>query len=761
MKRLAPALFLFLNLMPTYSQAQYWLWGSVQGSQLAETSAATCVDYAGNVYAAGTFASPSLTLGANTYTNQGYTDIYLAKYDSVGTFLWAKTFGGLGSDSVFAIKTDAQNNLIFVGTTTKNGDTDGFFTKLDALGNQIFSQNIAGSNLQTVQHLAIDRLNNIILSGEFNSPTLTLDGTNIPNNGNTDAYLAKYSATGSLLLYKHFGGLGYETAPAICTDFQNNIYAAGAFSTTNLSIANQVFNCNGATDFFVAKIASAGNFDWIKTLGSTGYDAVTAIATDRLGGVYLAGQFTSSQLNFGNNLVLNNASNTSDVFVLKCATNDGQAQWVRHNFGTQNDYATALSVSPSNDIWVSGSFYSPFLNLNNGGVTLVNFGLGDAYLLRYNTSGVLQVGQAINSTGYDAAKDLAATHQNSVYVAGSFADNIIGFGTFVLNGVGGNDGFLAKYGYTLAPIADFTMSDTTICAESCISLTNFSRNSPTSYKWRFTGANQDSSTQTSPQNICFDTPGNYTVGLTAINAYGKNTLTAQVFVKPNPTASISPANNVEICSGKTTTLTALPPNLRYAWSNGSAASSIEVGTQNFYTVKTISAFGCVSPSSLPVQVNILNLEPTITQNCYELTASEALSYQWQLNNFDVAGATAKSHQVLPSSFGSYRVRTTTADGCIGISQPITVGEINHKNLVKIMPNPSLSGIFELEYTQKITGNTRILVVNALGQVVRTFDFLPNQKKVVDLQNQAMGVYILQGTIADCGAFNYKILVGKP
>ena len=78
-----------------------------------------------------------------------------------------------------------------------------------------------------------------------------------------------------------------------------------------------------------------------------------------------------------------------------------------------------------------------------------------------------------------------------------------------------------------------------------------------------------------------------------------------------------------------------------------------------------------------------------------------------------------------------------------------------------MPNPSLSGIFELEYTQKITGNTRILVVNALGQVVRTFDFLPNQKKVVDLQNQAMGVYILQGTIADCGAFNYKILVGKP
>ena len=63
----------------------------------------TCVDAAGNVYVAGSFAgtanfwhTPALA-APNTYdltSNAGTADIFLAKYNSAGVFQWATKAGG-------------------------------------------------------------------------------------------------------------------------------------------------------------------------------------------------------------------------------------------------------------------------------------------------------------------------------------------------------------------------------------------------------------------------------------------------------------------------------------------------------------------------------------------------------------------------------------------------------------------------------------------------------------------------------------------
>jgi PKD repeat protein len=72
------------------------------------------------------------------------------------------------------------------------------------------------------------------------------------------------------------------------------------------------------------------------------------------------------------------------------------------------------------------------------------------------------------------------------------------------------------------PFSQFTVNNDTICQQSCVNFTDMSNNSPTSWSWSFPGATPSSSTQQNPQNICYTSPGTYTVTLIARNASGCN-----------------------------------------------------------------------------------------------------------------------------------------------------------------------------------------------------------------------------------------------
>jgi hypothetical protein len=76
------------------------------------------------------------------------------------------------------------------------------------------------------------------------------------------------------------------------------------------------------------------------------------------------------------------------------------------------------------------------------------------------------------------------------------------------------------------PVAIFVSSDTTFCDEggTCIDFTDISTGSPTSWLWKFPGAQPDTSTAQNPSNICYYVPGSYAVTLIVTNQYGTDTL---------------------------------------------------------------------------------------------------------------------------------------------------------------------------------------------------------------------------------------------
>ncbi len=87
-----------------------------------------------------------------------------------------------------------------------------------------------------------------------------------------------------------------------------------------------------------------------------------------------------------------------------------------------------------------------------------------------------------------------------------------------------------------APSADFTANVTTISAGGTIDFTDLSQYNPTSWSWNFGGGGTpNTSSQQNPAGVLFNTPGTYTVTLTATNANGNDLETKTGYIQVNPT----------------------------------------------------------------------------------------------------------------------------------------------------------------------------------------------------------------------------------
>jgi hypothetical protein len=163
-----------------YSGTPQWAKGI--GGTGGETPKVIISDSAGNVYVFGYFTSPTLTIGALTpLTNSGGEDTFIVKYNSSGVAQWAKNISGTGSDLPVNIVSDSEENLYVAGrfdsptltidtfSLTRFGGSDTFIVKYNSSGVAQWVKSIGGNANDLPVNMVLGPTGYIYISGTYNA----------------------------------------------------------------------------------------------------------------------------------------------------------------------------------------------------------------------------------------------------------------------------------------------------------------------------------------------------------------------------------------------------------------------------------------------------------------------------------------------------------------------------------------------------------------------------------------------------------------
>jgi hypothetical protein len=123
------------------------------------------IDASGNRYVVGNFSATAdfdPSAGTANLTSAGGSDIFIAKYNSSGDYVWAKRIGGTGADQGNSLTLDGSGNVFltgyFAGTvdfdpsaSTANlisaGGNDIFIAKYNSSGDYVWANGIGGTGI--------------------------------------------------------------------------------------------------------------------------------------------------------------------------------------------------------------------------------------------------------------------------------------------------------------------------------------------------------------------------------------------------------------------------------------------------------------------------------------------------------------------------------------------------------------------------------------------------------------------------------------
>lgn len=445
---------IMLTSVSLSAQAEEWLWARGVGGTGGDATAAIDTDSAGNSYVAGyfhrtvNFGSLSLT----TLNTAGTA--FVGKVGPTGAWNWVKkienddTAAGTRCDAVAAdmlgnvYVTGAFNDYIIVGDTTlfSNGGTDIFLAKLDSNGNWLWASNIGSVNSEYCNDIVTDSESNLFLTGKYTGP-MSIGSTQLTYAGwGSEMFVAKMGSNGAWLWATQSGGTCEIAGESLDTDLNGNVYVTGSKWTATNSIATfGSFTVANVYPNYIAMADSNGN--WIWAVGS--YGNVKDLKVDAIAApnptIYITGGFSGTQ-SFGSQILT--SVGDYDMFVAKLSYH-GNWLWARRGGGSSQDFSHSVVLSNDSSVYLSGFFAG---NSTWGIHSLTSYGSSDAFVAKLDASGnwlwVVQAGGVLG----DYAEDASIDSNNNVYVTGTYYSNA----TYGVNSIffnGSSDFFISKIGY--------------------------------------------------------------------------------------------------------------------------------------------------------------------------------------------------------------------------------------------------------------------------------------------------------------------------
>jgi hypothetical protein len=443
-----------------------WAWARRAGDWYGDPAQpaignGAAVDKWGNVFVTGSYQDALTFRNQNgtavqTLLGLGGNDIFLAKYDSAGTLLWAVRAGGTGFDSGNGVAVDGDGNVYvtggFSGTATfysyVSSTVDIPFAPplISAGGIDIFVAKYSPSG--TCQWITQD-------GDRFNDAgagiAVSTDGSIVFVAGNWGVaasqgagFVNRYSSSGTVVtklgqvLSLHAADQ-HAQALAIALDPSGNAYVTGIYDT--LKTSPMAFGCalpdtGGAGRMFVVKFDPNLGCVWAAHSGhgisTTGGHAGEGIAVDPTGPYCYATAYFSGLADFGSGQTVLRPINTLptptlyNYLIVKLHTDTGLPVWATAGptADTDDGETRAIAVGPDGNPCVTGFVQpaAPNNGVNEGPMVIVRSYDATSAMLRWSRDALY--GGQFPGAPLDIGRGIAVGPAGCVAVTGKFSEDL-------------------------------------------------------------------------------------------------------------------------------------------------------------------------------------------------------------------------------------------------------------------------------------------------------------------------------------------------
>jgi hypothetical protein len=283
--------------------------------------------------------------------------------------------------------------------------------------------------------------------------TVYAGGPIVFGTGGYDAFLVKFNSSGVRQWATYYGGSQDDMGISCAVDASGNVYMIGSTSSTS-GIATAGAHETTINDGFLVKFNSSGVRQWGTYFEGNG----NACTTDASGNIYIVGltNSTSGIATAGAHQTV--MSGSGDAFLVKF-NSSGVKQWGTY-FGGASSGASGMEKGISCATDALGNVYMVGQTPSTSGIattgahqTIYGGGSCDAFLVKFNSSGVMQSGTYYGGAGVDIGYSCATDATGNVYLAGDTQQEFLpassGMTTIGAHqsayGGGYSDGFLVKF----------------------------------------------------------------------------------------------------------------------------------------------------------------------------------------------------------------------------------------------------------------------------------------------------------------------------
>ncbi|AWI26208.1 T9SS type A sorting domain-containing protein [Flavobacterium pallidum] len=279
----------------------------------------------------------------------------MVKFDPDGNMLWYRPIEIQDSfvNDFRTIVTDSGNN-IYIGYDDYNYS---YIMKLDASGATQLT--ITQEYAKMVTSISVDNQGNIYGAGACAESIATFGGVAAGAPFGYNTYAVKYNAAGQFQWIKYvedvtcpFPQIKAKTPDAVY--FSSYLFGSYDFGPINTEGPTE----GGFSDFFLAKLNSAGEYQWVREvsgIGSVTTGVKNFLELDNEGNIYFAGG-TKGVVNWGNGIITDNGDYNDDAVLVKYDSN-GNAQMAVMAGGDSYDRTDSVRIAADGAIYLSGMAY--------------------------------------------------------------------------------------------------------------------------------------------------------------------------------------------------------------------------------------------------------------------------------------------------------------------------------------------------------------------------------------------------------------------